>query len=147
MKYILLIVLLVSAVITAGCVTQNIGAAAPPTPQIVYKTVLVTPSKTFNPALFSPPTPIPTPTPTPTPAPTSPTLIIKPIIVSPLDPVRPIIYVTVIIVTPTPTHVWPIPPTPTPMHVWPIPPTPTPTPTPIPTPTQPTFFHPTMILP
>ena len=46
MKYLLFIVLLVAVVITAGCVTQNINTAVPPSPQIVYVTVLVTPTQT-----------------------------------------------------------------------------------------------------
>ena len=82
----------------------RLGSRTPtPTPQIVYKTVLVTPSKTFNTALFSPPTPIPTPTP----APTSPTLIMSPSIIRDTRPaypiIKPVVYVTVVIVTPRPT--------------------------------------------
>ena len=46
MKYLLFIVLLVAVLITSGCVTQNINTGVPPTPQIVYQTVLVTPTQT-----------------------------------------------------------------------------------------------------
>ena len=55
MKYLLLIVLLVAAVITAGCVGGNQNTPVTPTPQIVYTTVFVTPTPTPNP---SPTTPI-----------------------------------------------------------------------------------------
>jgi hypothetical protein len=55
MKYLLFILILVSILITAGCVGENQNSVAAPTPQIVYVTVLVTPTLT----------------PTPTPAPTS----------------------------------------------------------------------------
>jgi hypothetical protein len=46
MKHLLFIILLVAVMITAGCVGQNQISAAPPTPQIVYVTVLVTPTLT-----------------------------------------------------------------------------------------------------
>jgi hypothetical protein len=44
MKYLLLIILLM-AVLSAGCVVQNNNPPVPPTPQIVYVTVLVTPTQ------------------------------------------------------------------------------------------------------
>ena len=45
MKYLLLIVLLVAVILSAGCVVQNNNPPVPPTPQIVYVTVLVTPTQ------------------------------------------------------------------------------------------------------
>ena len=61
MKYLLFIVLLVAVVITAGCVGGNQNSAVTPTPQIVYVTVLVTPT----PTIITPTTPAPTPIITP----------------------------------------------------------------------------------
>jgi len=46
MKYLLLIVLLVAILITAGCVVQNNNTPVTPTPRIVYVTVIVTPTQT-----------------------------------------------------------------------------------------------------
>jgi tetratricopeptide (TPR) repeat protein len=46
MKYLLFIVLLVAVLITAGCVGENKITVGAPTPQIVYVTVLVTPTPT-----------------------------------------------------------------------------------------------------
>ena len=45
MKYLLLIILLMAVLLSAGCVVQNNNPPVPPTPQIVYVTVLVTPTK------------------------------------------------------------------------------------------------------
>jgi hypothetical protein len=45
MKYLLLIILLMAVVLSAGCVVQNNNPPVPPTPQIVYVTVLVTPTQ------------------------------------------------------------------------------------------------------
>jgi hypothetical protein len=47
MKYLLFIVLLVGIIITAGCIGGNQNSAVTPTPQIVYVTVLVTPTPTI----------------------------------------------------------------------------------------------------
>jgi hypothetical protein len=47
MKYLLFIVLLVAVVITAGCFSGNQNTPVTPTPQIVYVTVLVTPTPTI----------------------------------------------------------------------------------------------------
>ena len=44
MKYLLFIVLLVAVLVTAGCTGGNKTPAVTPTPQIVYVTVLVTPT-------------------------------------------------------------------------------------------------------
>ncbi|MDO9549689.1 MAG: hypothetical protein Q7J03_01825 [Methanoregula sp.] len=44
MKYLLFIVLLVAVLATAGCTGENQTPAVTPTPQIVYVTVLVTPT-------------------------------------------------------------------------------------------------------
>ena len=52
MKYLLFIVLLVAVLVTAGCVGGNQNTPVTPTPQIIYMTVLVTPT----PAI---PTPLP----------------------------------------------------------------------------------------
>lgn len=46
MKYLLLIVLLMAVVITAGCVGGNKETVVTPTPQIIYVTVTVTPTQT-----------------------------------------------------------------------------------------------------
>jgi hypothetical protein len=46
MKYLLFILILGAILITAGCVGGNQNSAATPTPQIVYVTVLVTPTLT-----------------------------------------------------------------------------------------------------
>jgi len=46
MKYLLFILILGAILMTAGCVGGNQNPAAPPTPQIVYVTVLVTPTLT-----------------------------------------------------------------------------------------------------
>ena len=53
MKYLLFIVLLVAVILSAGCVVQNNNPPVPPTPQIVYVTVLVTPSPTVYPIYTS----------------------------------------------------------------------------------------------
>lgn len=45
MKYILCIVCLVAVLVTAGCTGGNQAPAVTPTPQIVYVTVLVTPTE------------------------------------------------------------------------------------------------------
>jgi len=50
MKYLLIILLLVAVVIAAGCVGGNKETVVTPTPQIVYVTVLVTPTPTATPA-------------------------------------------------------------------------------------------------
>ena len=47
MKYLLFVVLLVAILITAGCVGGNKETVVTPTPQIVYVTVLVTPTPTI----------------------------------------------------------------------------------------------------
>ena len=46
MKYFLFIVVLVAVLITAGCVGGNQKSIVTPTPQIIYVTVLVTPTPT-----------------------------------------------------------------------------------------------------
>ena len=46
MKYFLFIILLMAVILSAGCVVQNNNPPVPPTPQIVYVTVLVTPTQT-----------------------------------------------------------------------------------------------------
>jgi hypothetical protein len=48
MKYLLFIVLLIAVIITAGCVGGNQYSVVTPTPQIVYVTVLVTPTPTLT---------------------------------------------------------------------------------------------------
>jgi hypothetical protein len=48
MKNFLFLIPLVALVITAGCVIQNNNPPVPPTPQIVYVTVLVTPIPTHQ---------------------------------------------------------------------------------------------------
>ena len=53
MKYLLFIVLLVSVILSAGCVVQNNNPPVPQTPQIVYVTVLVTPTLTAYPTSIS----------------------------------------------------------------------------------------------
>jgi hypothetical protein len=53
MKYLLFILLLVAILITAGCIAQNNNANVPPTPQIVYVTVLVTPTQAAYPTSTS----------------------------------------------------------------------------------------------
>jgi len=45
MKYLLFLVSLAAFLITAGCVVQNNNPPVPPSPQIVYVTVLVTPTQ------------------------------------------------------------------------------------------------------
>jgi len=45
MKYLLFIFLLIALLLSAGCVVQNNNPPVPPTPQIVYVTVLVTPTQ------------------------------------------------------------------------------------------------------
>lgn len=47
MKYLLIIVSLIAFLIIAGCVFQNNNPPVPPTPQIVYVTVFVTPTQTI----------------------------------------------------------------------------------------------------
>jgi hypothetical protein len=47
-KYLLFILLLVAVIITAGCVGENKNTVVTPTPQIVYVTVLVTPTQQTN---------------------------------------------------------------------------------------------------
>jgi len=49
MRYLFIIVSLVAFLITAGCVVQNNNPPVPPTPQIVYVTVLVTPTQPVYP--------------------------------------------------------------------------------------------------
>jgi len=49
MKYFLFIILLMAVILSAGCVVQNNNPPVPPTPQIVYVTVLVTPTQTAYP--------------------------------------------------------------------------------------------------
>jgi hypothetical protein len=49
MKYLFIIVSLAAFLITAGCVVQNNNPPVPPTPQIVYVTVLVTTTQTAYP--------------------------------------------------------------------------------------------------
>jgi hypothetical protein len=61
MKYLYLIIVLVALAITAGCSGGKQNPAVTPTPQIVYVTVLVTPSTTVS----TPATSIPVPTPVP----------------------------------------------------------------------------------
>ena len=53
MKYLFFIVLMIAVVITAGCVVQNNNPPVAPTPQIVYVTVLVTPTQTVYPTSTS----------------------------------------------------------------------------------------------
>jgi hypothetical protein len=49
MKYLLLIIMLMAVLLSAGCVVQNNNPPVLPTPQIVYVTVLVTPTQTAYP--------------------------------------------------------------------------------------------------
>ena len=48
MKFLLLIVLLLAGIITAGCISENQNSVATPTPQIIYVTVVVTPTPAIN---------------------------------------------------------------------------------------------------
>lgn len=60
MKYLLFIVVLVAILATAGCTGGNQAPAVTPTPQIIYVTVLVTPSApvtTITTATTAPPVP------------------------------------------------------------------------------------------
>jgi hypothetical protein len=62
MKYLHFIILLMAVVISAGCTGGNQNPVVTPTPQIVYVTVLGTPSPT---TMMTTKTPVPTATPIP----------------------------------------------------------------------------------
>jgi hypothetical protein len=53
MKYLILIILLIAVILSAGCVVQNNNPPVPQTPQIVYVTVLVTPTQSPFPTVMS----------------------------------------------------------------------------------------------